>query len=67
LIGYGPLAYRRCKYLKKHIDTERKKKNFDPFMTNFEDLAKKADNFWSKRGYDLSKTLLFPPNDSEQF
>src|SRR5438093_7046950 len=67
LIEYGPLAYRCWKYLKNHIEAERKKRNFGPFMMNFEDLAKKADNFWSKRGYDLSKTLLFPPNDSEQF
>ena len=35
-------------------------------MMNFEDLAEKAGKFWSKRGYDLSKTLLFPPNDAER-
>ena len=66
LIEYGPLAYRCWKYLKNHIEAERKKRNFDPFMMNFESLAGKADNFWLKRGYDLSKTLLFPPNDAER-
>jgi hypothetical protein len=66
LIEYGPLAYRCWKYLKNHIVAERKKRNFDPFMMNFEDLAEKAGKFWSKRGYDLSKTLLFPPNDAER-
>ena len=66
LIEYGPLAYRCWKYLKKHVEAERKKRNFDPFMMNFEDLAEKAGKFWSKRGYDLSKTLLFPPNDAER-
>ena len=30
-------------------------------MKNFEDLAKKADKFWSKKGQDLSKILLHPP------
>lgn len=60
LIEYGPLAYRCWKYLRKHVEAERKKRNFDPFMKNFEDLAKKADKFWSKKGHDLSKTLLFP-------
>jgi len=66
LIEYGPLAYRCWKYLKKHIEVERKKRNFDPFMKNFEDLAEKADKFWSKKGHDLSKTLLFPPGHAER-
>lgn len=66
LIEYGPLAYRCWKYLKNHIVAERKKRSFDPFMMNFEDLAEKAGKFWSKRGYDLSKTQLFPPNDAER-
>jgi hypothetical protein len=65
LIEYGPLAYRCWKYLKKHVEAERKKRNFKPFMMNFEALAKKADKFWSKKGHDLSKTLLFPPSDAE--
>jgi len=66
LIEYGPLAYRCWKYLKKHVEAERKKRNFDPFMMNFEDLAEKAGKFWSKRGYDLSKTLLYPPEQEER-
>ena len=66
LIEYGPLAYRCWKYLKKHIEVERKKRNFDPFMINFEELAEKADKFWSKKGHDLSKTLLFPPGHAER-
>ncbi len=66
LIEYGPLAYRCWKYLKKHVEAERKKRNFNPFMRNFEDLAKKADKFWSRKGYDLSKTLLYPPGQEEQ-
>lgn len=66
LIEYGPLVYRCWKFLTEHVKSERKKRNFDPFMRNFEDLAEKADKFWSKKGYDLSKTLLFPPNDAER-
>lgn len=66
LIEYGPLTYRCWKYLRKHIEAERKKRNFEPFMKNFEDLAGKADKFWSKRGYDLSKTLIYPPEQEEQ-
>src|SRR5574341_2577171 len=66
LIEYGPLAYRCWKYLMKHIQAERKKRNFNPFMKNFQDLAKKADRFWSKKGYDLSKTLLYPPEQEER-
>jgi|ERR1044071_7871279 hypothetical protein len=66
LIEYGPLAYRCWKYLKDHIEAERNKRNFNPFMMNFEDLAEKAENFWSKKGHDLSKTLIFPPSDVEQ-
>ncbi len=50
---------------RKHVEAERKKRNFDPFMKNFEELAKKADKFWSKKGHDLSKTLLFPPEHVE--
>jgi hypothetical protein len=65
LIEYGPLAYRCWKYLKKHVEAERKKRNFEPFMINFEELAEKADKFWSKKGHDLSKTLLFPPGHAE--
>ena len=65
LIEYGPLAYRCWKYLKKHVEAERKKRNFNPFMKNFEDLAKKADRFWSKKGYDLSKSLLYPPEQED--
>jgi len=35
-------------------------------MKNFEDLAEKADKFWSKKGHDLSKTLLYHPEDAER-
>jgi len=66
LIEYGPLAYRCWKYLKKHVEAERKKRNFNPFMKNFEDLANKANRFWSKRGYELSKTLLYQPEQVER-
>lgn len=66
LIEYGPLAYRCWKYLKKHVEAERKKRNFDPFMKNFEDLAENAAKFWSKKGHDLSKTLLYHPEDAER-
>jgi len=37
LIEYGPLAYRCWKYLKKHVEAERKERNFDPFMKNFQE------------------------------
>jgi hypothetical protein len=33
-------------------------------MRNFEDLAEKADKFWSKKGHDLSKTLLHAPENA---
>src|SRR4249920_245503 len=66
LIEYGPLAYRCWKYLKKHVEAERKKRNFNPFMKNFEDLAEKADKFLSNKGHDLSKTLLYHPEDAER-
>ena len=35
-------------------------------MKNFEDLAEKADKFWSKKGHDLSITLLYHPEDAER-
>jgi hypothetical protein len=66
LIEYGPLAYRCWVYLKNHIETERKKRNFDPFMENFEDLAEKAHKFWLKKGHDVSKTLLYSPENLEE-
>ena len=66
LIEYGPLAYRCWVYLKNHIEAERKKRNFDPFMENFEDLAEKAHKFWLKKGHDVSKTLLYSPENLEE-
>ena len=64
LIEYGPLAYRCWRYLKKHVEDERKKRSFEPFMKNFEALAEKADKFWSKKGHDLSKTLQHAPENA---
>ena len=59
LIEFGPLAYRCWNYLKKHIEAERKKRKFDPFMTNFEWLSDQADKYWKRKGKKLSETALY--------
>ena len=60
---YGPLAYRCWQCLKDHIEDERISRNFKPFMDNFEWLAKKADDYWKHKGYDLAKTILSNPSN----
>jgi len=65
LIEFGPLAYRCWNYLQKHIEAERKKRDFKPFMRNFQWLSDKADKYWAKKGHDLSKTLLYPQENKE--
>ncbi|MDW0219144.1 MAG: hypothetical protein QOK52_10545, partial [Nitrososphaeraceae archaeon] len=42
-----------------HIVAERKKRNFDPFMMNFEDLAEKADNFGQREVMIYLKPCYF--------
>jgi len=59
MIEYGPLAYRCWNYLERHVKAERQKRNFGPFMKNFEWLADEAHKYWKDKKKDLSETKLY--------
>jgi hypothetical protein len=59
LLEYGPLVFRCWTCLKASIEDEIQRRKFDPFMENFEWLAKQATKFWARKGEDLSKTEIY--------
>jgi hypothetical protein len=61
LRAYGCNAYICGECLKDHIFDQRRKRNFEPYMSNFEWLAAMAYKCWKNEneGEDLSKTTIF--------
>jgi hypothetical protein len=60
---FGPLAYRCWICLKDHIEQEREDREFMPFMENFEWLANKAEEYWRRKNVELSKTIIYDPQE----
>ena len=64
---YGSLAYRCWKCLEKDIMDERDSRDFKPFMTYFEWLAKEGWDYWLENGFDLADTKLYHPDKSTRW
>src|SRR6266511_1943630 len=52
--AYGYNAFICWKSLRDHIMDERKRRNFNSYMENFEWLASEASKWWKKKGVDLN-------------
>ena len=61
---FGPNAYLCWRRLEDHINDERRRRNFEPYMRDFEWVAKEADRYWhgvksNKKNIELSEVNVY--------